>query len=279
MKGIRPIKKLGQHFLVDKKIITRIIEKAALNPQSPVLEIGPGRGALPLPLSKSVRHLFAVEKDPNLAKLLEERLSRDRIENATIFNEDILRWDFGKIGCKEDEKIQVVGNLPYNISSPFIEKLIENRRIIGRAILMFQQEVAHRLTASPSEKAYGALTLLVRYHALSRHLISVGKKAFYPVPKVDSVVIELDFEKPYHLRASNEDKFKKVVKGAFSHRRKTLLNSLTKSLEPQKDQAIIRRTLQQCGIDPTRRAETLDMEEFIHLSEALELTGSRTTDK
>ena len=273
MKGIRPIKKLGQHFLVDKRIIAKIIDKAALNPRGPVLEIGPGRGALTLPLSKSVRHLFAVEKDPNLVKLLEEKLSRARIDNVTIFTEDILRWDFGKIGHAEHEKVQVIGNLPYNISSPFIEKLIENRRIISRAILMFQQEVAHRLTASPSEKAYGALTLLVRYHAMSRPLINVGKKAFYPVPKVDSVVIELDFEKPSPLHISNEDNFKKVVKGAFSHRRKTLFNSLTKSLELQGDHRSIRRALEKCGIDPTRRAETLGMEEFICLAKALEFTG------
>ncbi|MFC1883529.1 16S rRNA (adenine(1518)-N(6)/adenine(1519)-N(6))-dimethyltransferase RsmA [Thermodesulfobacteriota bacterium] len=269
----RPIKKLGQHFLVDGDIIRRIIKKASLSPQHSVLEIGPGRGALTIPLAKSVKQLYAVEKDQRLADLLSEKLSDAGINNVTIFNEDILKWDFHKMGPDPHSKVLVIGNLPYNISSPVLDKLVKNRLIISKAVLMFQQEVAQRLTAVPSEKAYGALTLLIQYHAFCRPLINVNKKAFYPVPKVDSTVLEIDFERPYPKRASSEDEFRTIVKGAFAHRRKKLSNSLLKSLSLDDGQRKINEALEKCGIDPSRRAETLSMDEFICLTESIVLTG------
>jgi 16S rRNA (adenine1518-N6/adenine1519-N6)-dimethyltransferase len=279
MKGLRPIKKLGQHFLVDPSVIARILGEASLNPKVPVVEIGPGRGALTLPLARSVDHLLAVEKDSRLSSLLKKKLVKEGIDNVTIFNEDILKWDFNEIGLADHSEIQVIGNLPYNITSPVIEKLIKNRGIISRAILMFQKEVANRLTASPRKKEYGALTVLLRYYALSRPLINVQRKSFYPVPKVDSVVLELDFKKPYVNHTVNEVEFKKVVKAAFSHRRKTLLNSFAKSPYSYGNPMKLKEALLKCGIDPSRRAETLDMDEFICLTGALKLTGTHLNGK
>jgi 16S rRNA (adenine1518-N6/adenine1519-N6)-dimethyltransferase len=269
---IRPKKKLGQHFLIDRDIIRRILKKASLSPQHPVLEIGAGKGALTVPLAKSVKKLYAVEKDQRLVEYLHERLSDAGIDNVTLFNEDVLKCDFYKMDCSSHSKLQVIGNLPYNISSPVLDKLIKNRAIISKAVLMFQQEVAQRLTAMPSEKAYGALTLLIRYHAFCSPLIKVKKKAFYPIPKVDSTVLELDFERPYPKRASSEDKFKRIVKGAFSHRRKTLSNSLKKSLNPENGPMKMNEAFERCGIDPSRRAETLSMDEFICLAEVINVT-------
>ncbi|MCP4669282.1 MAG: methyltransferase domain-containing protein, partial [Deltaproteobacteria bacterium] len=145
----RPKKRLGQHFLTANWAIHDIIALARFRASDVVLEIGPGKGALTLPLARSVSHVVAVEKDTSLINLLKKKLRGSGITNVTLVNEDILRWDFNHIKALSTEKIQVIGNLPYNISSPFLEKLIENRKLVGRAVLMFQLEVAKRIAASP----------------------------------------------------------------------------------------------------------------------------------
>ena len=270
--GIRPRKRLGQHFLVDRGIIQRIISQAGFRQSDIVLEIGPGQGALTFPLARSVGHVFAVEKDSHLAGLLKEKLSRAGIANVTLVNQDILKWDFNEISTPSSVKIQVIGNLPYNISSPFLEKLVENRSLVSRAVLMFQLEVAGRLTASPGSKAYGAMTLLVRYHAKPTAFFEVSSEAFFPRPKVNSMVLELDFERPYPRRAAHDTDLKRVVKGAFAHRRKTLLNSI-KGFFPSWNREMVLEAMKKCGIDPGTRAETLDMDEFLCLGTALALTN------
>jgi len=270
--GLRPNKRLGQHFLVDRGIIEQIISRAGFQPSDMVLEIGPGQGALTLPLARSVGHVVAVEKDTRLAGLLEEKLSRAGIANVTLVNQDILKWEFNELSNLSSEKIQVIGNLPYNISSPFLEKLIDNRNLVSRAVLMFQLEVARRLTASPGSKAYGAMTLMVRYHARPTAFFEVSAEAFFPRPKVNSMVLELDLERPYPRRAVHDADLKRVVKGAFAHRRKTLLNSL-KGFCPSWNREMVLEAMRKCGIDPGTRAETLDMEDFLSLGTALALTN------
>ncbi|MCD6297776.1 MAG: ribosomal RNA small subunit methyltransferase A [Deltaproteobacteria bacterium] len=270
--GLRPKKRLGQHFLVDHGIIEQIISRAGFQPSDMVLEIGPGQGALTFPLARSVGHVVAVEKDTRLAGLLEEKLSRAGIDNVTLVNEDILKWEFNELPNLSSEKIQVIGNLPYNISSPFLEKLIDNRNLVSRAVLMFQLEVARRLTASPGSKAYGAMTLMVRYHARPTAFFEVSAEAFFPRPKVNSMVLELDLERPYPRRAVHDADLKRVVKGAFAHRRKTVLNSL-KGFFPSWNREMILEAMRKCGIDPGTRAETLDMDEFLCLGTALALTN------
>lgn len=269
MPGLNPRRKLGQHFLVDDKVIDYIIRGARFEPNNPVIEIGPGRGALTLPLARVIDHLFAVEKDSRLTDSLRKRLKKEGMTNVTLINEDILKWDFQNAKERTDSRLQVIGNLPYSISSPILYKLIENRSIIGRAILMFQLEVAERLTAVPSKKAYGALTLFIQYYASVRPLIRVNKKSFYPSPKVDSMVIELDFTRPYPERTTSETDFKTVVNGAFAHRRKTILNSLKNSIHNDVFLNNILTALEKCGIDPSRRAETLHMDEFLCLIKSL----------
>ena len=264
----RPRKSLGQHFLNDTGIANKIISKAGLLSSDFVLEIGPGRGALTLPLARTVAHVVAVEKDSELIPFLKKKLERAGVSNVTLINQDILFWDFNEIRIFCKGKIKAIGNLPYNISSPLLEKFIENRKLVSRAIFMFQSEVAQRLTASPGRKNYGALTLLIRYHAFLKVLFEVPRYAFYPRPNVDSTVLWLDFERPYPRRASKEDHFRKVVKSAFSHRRKTLLNSIISS-GSFGDRESVLSALKRCGIDSGRRAETLDMEEFLCLSDTL----------
>jgi 16S rRNA (adenine1518-N6/adenine1519-N6)-dimethyltransferase len=164
--------------------------------------------------------------------------------------------------------MKVIGNLPYNISTPFLERLVENRNLVSRAVLMFQLELARRLTASPGNKEFGAMTVLVQYHAHICPLLEVSKASFYPKPKVDSMVLELNFERPHPRRADDEAKFKMVVRGAFTHRRKTLLNSLRRALSPRTSEEIL-DALRKCAIDPGKRAETLNIDDFLCLTNAL----------
>jgi 16S rRNA (adenine1518-N6/adenine1519-N6)-dimethyltransferase len=266
--GFRPSKRLGQHFLSDPTVILEIIDRAGFNSSDHVLEIGAGLGALTLPLAGAVRKITAVEKDTRLTQLLGEKLSRDGIDNVTLINADILKFDFDRLKRLPGEKIQVIGNLPYNISSPFLETLITNRDLVSRAVLMFQIELARRLVSPPGSKAYGAITVLIRYHARISPLLEVASTSFLPRPKVGSMVLEFDFNRPHPKRADDEKLFTTVVRSAFAHRRKKILNSFRGSPIPYPDEALI-KALNRCAIDPGKRAETLDIDDFLCLSAAL----------
>lgn len=267
----RPRKRLGQHFLVDGRVIRRIFSRAALDPSSPVLEVGPGRGALTRHLGSHWHRVAAVEKDPLLVAFLQEKLQRAGLGHVVLVCEDILKWDFSAAAARWKERFQVVGNLPYNISGPFLQKLLCNRQYVTRAVLMFQSEVGRRLAAQPGVKAYGALTLLVQYHARVVPLLEVPREAFRPRPKVSSMVVSLDFQYPHPIRARSEDALRRLVKGAFAHRRKTLRNALRDAF-PAGDAEAVARALTACGIGPGARAESLSLDDFLRLSDQLELT-------
>jgi 16S rRNA (adenine1518-N6/adenine1519-N6)-dimethyltransferase len=262
---VRPRKSLGQHWLKDQSIIHKIVSVAAFSPTSHVLEVGPGRGALTIPLAALVGHLYAVEKDERLAERLEGELQKRAITNVTVLRQDILRTRLEELWLPPGEKLGVIANLPYNISTPFLEKLLENKARVGRAVLMFQMEVARRMVASPGNKEYGSLSVLLQYHARLEPLLEVSRKAFYPVPKVDSMVLGLDFDRPHGVRAPDEEQFKRVVRAAFSHRRKTLLNSLRGSLCAFSTEEL-KSAFEACRIDGGMRAETLGIDAFICLS-------------
>ncbi len=266
--GLRPRKRLGQHFLEDRAVIDKIIAHAKLNENDVVVEIGSGLGALTIPILPHVYHVVAIEKDPLLTAMLQERLSPEDREKITFISGDVLRLDFREIYDRFEQKITIVGNLPYNISSPFLEKLIINRNHINRAVLMFQCEVGQRLTAVPAKKEYGALSVITQYYAHISPLIKIKRDAFYPKPKVDSMVLGIDFEKPYPFQAENEEFFHRIVKAAFSFRRKTILNSLERGMVSF-SREMIAKSLKECLIDPKRRAETLTIDEYVHLSSVL----------
>ena len=261
-----PNKRLGQHFLTDNNIIHQIIERSGFIGSDFILEIGPGKGALTIPLAKAVGYVFAVEKDEALAHALKGRLTQLKIDNVEILNADILRFNFREVPVSD--RIKIIGNLPYNISSPFIEKLIQNRSAVSKAVLMFQLEFANRLVASPGGKEYGALSILVQYYAKLFSILEVSKDCFYPRPKVGSKVLNFNMERPYSRRAEDEEFFKKVVRSAFSQRRKTILNSLKGSLTLFSRDNIL-NALKECKIDPKRRAETLGMDDYLDLASAL----------
>lgn len=263
--GLRPRKRLGQHFLEDPAIIDKIIEEARFHKNDVVVEIGSGLGALTIPILPHIYHLLAIEKDPLLINILKEKFSFEEKQKITFISGDVLKLNFREIYEKFEQKIRIIGNLPYNISSPFLEKLVINRDFIKNAILMFQFEVAQRLIAGPKKKEYGALSVISQYYSQISPLINVKRDAFYPKPKVDSMVLEIDFEKPYPFQAENEATFHSTVKAAFSCRRKTILNSLDRGMVSV-PREMIAKALKKCLIDPKRRAETLTIDEYIRLS-------------
>jgi len=263
--AFRPRKRLGQHFLKDPAAIEAIISRAQFKGADVVVEIGPGLGALTIPMLPHIHHLVAIEKDSFLAKILWEKLTAEQRQKLTLVSEDVLKADFRQISDAFRQQLRVVGNLPYNISAPFLEHLIENRHYIRNAILMFQYEVARRLTASPNTKDYGALSVVFQYYARVSPVLKIERTAFYPKPNVDSMVLEFDFNTPHPCRAQNDEWFLSVVKAAFRFRRKTIRNSLERAMAPATRNMIV-RALEKASIDPNRRAETLTIDEYICLS-------------
>jgi len=265
---LRPKKRLGQSFLSDPSTAATIITRARFTPQDVVLEIGAGLGALTIPLAQAVKKIYAIEKDQQLIDLLKTELLTHKISNCEIIAGDILQIDLRKFTASAGCKITVIGNLPYNISSQILIKLIQSRNDFNRAIFMFQKELAQRIAARPGGKEYGRITAMLRYCAEIRTLLNVKASAFYPPPKVDSAVIEVKFKPTTDYGPHDEAMLFAVIKAAFGNRRKTLKNALTASGLPVDSQTAL-RALSSAGIDHSRRAETLEPSEFVSLEKCL----------
>ena len=263
-----PKKQLGQNFLADPSTAQMIVSRGGILPEEVIFEIGAGLGALTIPLSAAAKKVYAVEKDDRLIRLLETELTLHKAENVTLLHQNVLSVNIPAIAAGEKTRLVVFGNLPYNISSQILIKLIENRKHLSRCILMFQKELAERLTAKAGIKAYGRLSVMLQYCAEIRSLATVRANLFYPKPKIDSEIIEIDFSKPSPYEAKDELFFFSVIKAAFSKRRKTLKNALVSS-ELGMSQEQVSLALSTAGIDPVRRAETLSVGEFVELGEAL----------
>jgi 16S rRNA (adenine1518-N6/adenine1519-N6)-dimethyltransferase len=261
-------KSLGQNFLTDLSTARMIVEKSHLEPDDMVLEIGAGLGALTIPVAKTVKHVHAVEKDSSLVPILENQLSSSHITNVTILNQNILNLNLQELFEKSGKKFIVMGNLPYNISSQVLVYLIKNRRFVNQAILMFQKELAERISAPPGGKDYGRLSVMLQYCATVKTLTDIKATVFFPRPKVDSSVIEVRFHEQLHFPALDEKFLFDVIKAAFGKRRKTLKNALSQSQLSLKSPEIL-TGLEISGIDPFRRAETLSIKEFVHLANTL----------
>ncbi|HHW03541.1 MAG TPA: 16S rRNA (adenine(1518)-N(6)/adenine(1519)-N(6))-dimethyltransferase RsmA [Thermoanaerobacterales bacterium] len=267
--GIKADKRLGQHFLMDEAPIAAMIQAAELNDDDGVLEIGPGLGVLTVKLCERAGKVVAVEKDRDLIPVL-KKITRD-FKNICVIKEDVLKLDLELLKDRYfDSSFKVVANLPYYITSPIIMKMVQNRHLVELAVVMVQKEVARRLNALPGGKDYGILSIAVQLYADVDIVCEVGKDAFMPPPKVDSAVVRIRLKQRPQVMMEDEALFFKVVEAAFGERRKTVRNALKGRLvlpgiSPDK----IDGALERAGIDPTRRGETLSIQEFARLASAL----------
>jgi 16S rRNA (adenine1518-N6/adenine1519-N6)-dimethyltransferase len=238
-------------------VIQRIID--CTNPQTDdeLLEIGPGQGALTLPLLKRCRKLTAIELDRDLIAQLQKKA--DSIGQLTLINEDVLTFDFTQL--PSNQKIRVIGNLPYNISTPLMFHLLESSERIMDMHFMVQKEVALRIAAGPGDRNYGRLSLMLQYACQCTYLFEVGPQSFSPPPKVDSAVIRLRPHKTKPADVGQYQVFSEIVKLAFAQRRKTLSNALKEQVD--------KNTLAELDISPKSRAEELSLEDFARISRRL----------
>jgi len=264
-------KSLGQNFLIDTNILRNIVDHALLTDQSGAIEVGPGIGALTEQLAKRSKKVVAFEIDQRLLPILDETLAP--YDNTKIIHEDILKADVKKMMEEEFqgvEDVMLVANLPYYVTTPIIMKILEDHLPIRGIVVMLQKEVAERISAKPSTKEYGSLSIAIQYYTVPEVVMIVPKTVFMPQPNVDSAVIRLTKRERPVVTVKDEDFFFQVTRASFAQRRKTILNNLTGQLEKGKERKdLIIESLQKAGIEPTRRGESLSIEEFAALSDAL----------
>ena len=266
-RGVSPKKALGQHFLIDKGVAQKIVQLANPGPDDCVVEIGPGMGVLTFLMLPRVKRVVAVELDQAIADYLREK--GEGMASLLVICQDALHFDFQGLAQDAGGKLQVIANLPYNISTPVIFRLLESRKAVARLTLMLQHEVARRITAPPGNRTYGPLSIFAQLYTSPKILMRVPPQAFYPRPKIESALVGFDIlERP---RAAIEDEgfFQEVVRASFAQRRKTILNSLKNSPLALGSREEIEEALGAVEINPRRRAETLDLAEFQHLAEVL----------
>ena len=269
MFGFSFAKKYGQNFLIDGNIVSNIVKNAGITKEDTVLEIGPGIGTMTQVLCEQAKNVIAVEIDKRLIDVLAFTL-RD-YDNVTVINSDILKCNIEEL-CKQyssNGRLKVVANLPYYITTPIIMELLEknNNSVIESITVMIQKEVAERLGAEPGNKDYGAITLSINYYSDANIVMTVPASCFMPRPNVDSAVIRMDiYDKP-PVATKDEVKMFKVIKAAFSQRRKTLVNSVSSSTDIAKE--TILKSLNEMGLSESVSGETLSLEQFAELSDRI----------
>lgn len=259
-------KKYGQNFIGDPVLLERIATVCDWQPGDRALEIGPGAGTLTRAIAREAEEVLAVEIDRRLAPLLEETLAD--CDNVHLVFTDALKADLDALMRDTlgwDGRYKLIANLPYYITTPLIMHVLEDSEKVSELVIMVQKEVGERLCAAPGSKAYGAVTVMVQYAATVARAFDVGRHAFVPAPEVDSTILHLIPYEKRPIQAQSDAVLRRVVKAAFSQRRKTLRNSLS-SLGC--DKALIRQALEAAGIEDSRRAETLSVAEFVALADA-----------
>jgi len=279
---IKPKKRLGQNFLADRQVIRKIIDAASIEPADVVVEIGPGMGALTESLMRRAAYVVAIETDSRLVRELRRRLTSEKL---TVLEADALELDWsatldsasesrGRVhgsGCSDlsQGRIRVIANLPYYISTPIVQRLIAQHDRLFDMILMLQDEVVDRIISAPGHREYGYLSVLVQYYCEAAKLFEVAPSAFKPAPKVRSAVVRLMFRREAPVEVGSEPRFFALVRAAFAHRRKTLLNNLRSAESVLGFTERPELALASANIDPRRRAETLSLADFALLLHAL----------
>jgi 16S rRNA (adenine1518-N6/adenine1519-N6)-dimethyltransferase len=263
--GLFPKKRLGQHFLVDPNILNKVVQTAQVGKEDLILEVGPGLGQMTLALARQAKHVIAVEIDERLAAILKQKVVG--YSNVEVIKSDILKVDFKRLFEKEARPIKVVANLPYQISTPLLFRFIESKEIFSALTLMLQKEVAERMVASPGRKEYGPLSIFIQVFSDVSIRFIIKPSAFFPPPKVESALVYMVWKEKPMIEIRDEEWFKRVVKACFGYRRKTLINALRHSGLSLPES--VESRMEKIGIDPRRRPETLGIEEFGSLAEAL----------
>lgn len=266
--NLHPKKQLGQHFLSDPSTAEMITARSGIVPEDIVLEIGAGLGALTIPLARRAKKVYAVDTDSQMIELLNTELIANSISNVVLIKKNILEVNIEKLAKEVGRRLIVIGNLPYNISSQILVQLIKSRSVVSRSIFMLQKELSRRITAKPCCRDYGRLSVMLQYCADIKKIADIRAHQFFPKPKVDSEVLEIKFKTTIKCPAKDEAFFFKIIKAAFGQRRKTLRNALAGS-ELHLDTSTAQRVLESAGIEPSRRAETLTVSEFVELSNTL----------
>ncbi|AOF48223.1 16S rRNA methyltransferase [Tetragenococcus halophilus] len=265
-------KSLGQNFLTDPNILHKIVAAAEITKNNNVIEVGPGIGALTEHLAQKANQVLAFEIDQRLIPVLADTLQA--FENVTIVNQDVLQTDLVKTTEKvftKDLPVKVVANLPYYITTPIMMHFLESDLAVHQMIVMLQKEVAERINAKPGTKDYGSLTIAVQYYMATEISLIVPKTVFVPQPKVDSALLKLTRRKQPKVQVTNEKAFFKLTKAAFQLRRKTLWNNLQHAYGKETvTKTRLKKSLAEAEIDPSRRGETLSLEEFARLSNRME---------
>lgn len=264
--GLHMSKRLGQNFLIDATIVQGIVDAAEIQPGDRVLEIGPGIGTLTQGLAETGACVTAVELDKKLPAVLAETLKA--YDNVTIVPGDILKVNIPEI--MGEGPFKVAANLPYYITTPILMTLLERHLPITNLVTMVQREVAERMVAKPGSRIYGALSVAVQYYTDPAIVLDVPPRSFIPAPEVDSVVIACKVREQPAVQVRSEKMFFRVVKAAFGQRRKTLANALKGGGLPKEQ---VRDAMEQAGIDPARRGETLSLIEFGRLADAFSNSG------
>ena len=273
--SIRPQKRLGQNFIVKDEILNRIVERGNFQPNDMVVEIGAGLGGLTTRLAEKAKTVLAIEKDAKLANLLRTKIIKQK--NIKIIHQDALRFDYDWACSEAGRPLKIAGNLPFYIASPLTIDLLKKIGQIESMILMYQKEVADRILAAPGNKNYGFLTIMANLYADLEMVLAVGKDAFYPQPQVDSKVIRFKLLNKPRERLENENFFIRVVKSAFSQRRKKLRNSLRSISKTDLPTDVIEKICRAVQIDPDQRGETLNLKQFALLSNQMILLFNKTT--
>ncbi len=264
-RGLSPRRRFGQNFLVRPELASRIVDHTHVREDDVVVEIGPGTGALTATLASRSRHLIAIEKDTGLAEYLREEFAE--LPRITIVEGDFLEADLGAIAREHGaDKLFVAGNIPYNITTPVIERIFEQRAVVRVAVLLVQKEYAERLGAAPGTPEYGSLTLFARYYALLEPLMTLKSSAFWPRPAVDSMLVRFFLRDEPPVQVPSEALLFRIIRGSFQMRRKQLMSTIEEALGITKDQ--VERLCRHAGIAPTRRGETLSLDEFAKLARA-----------
>lgn len=259
-------KKLGQNFLINDDVIEKIISSANIEQNDIIIEIGPGLGTLTKRLLEKASKVIAIEIDNKMINILNDRFKQ--CDNFVLINQDVLKTDLNKLISQYKnsfEKVKIVANLPYYITTPIIMKLLEEKLDIESITVMIQKEVAQRITADPGDKLSGAITYSVNYYAIPEEIIVVESDSFIPAPEVDSEVIKLYIRNIPAVNVIDEKMFFNIIKASFMQRRKTLLNSLT-NFGITRDKEKLKEVLTKAEIDETMRGERLTIEQFAKLS-------------